>query len=245
MLIKEMQLGKTIEILVDREGYHYRFVSKVEGVSLNTVAVSRISAKNRNFRFEDKDNITIIYRGEDLMWKWESVKGGLAMLEGEYVHTFSSKAEGTIYNRREAFRVPIGESYLMRRIVREKTEGNAEEPEKETEEGPKETTENVIEREIPFKALLSDLSVTGAGLYTDELLDINTEITFDIPTENMGMLNCRGVIIRTADVRDKPFRHFYGCGFTVVKKGLEKYLFERQRLILRRERGNGPIKPKR
>lgn len=244
MLIKEMQVGKTIEILVEREGYHYRFVSKVEGVSLNTVAVSRISAKNRNFHFEDKDNITIIYRGEELMWKWESVKGGLAMLDGEYVHTFSSKAEGTIYNRREAFRVPIGESFLIRRIVREKVENSTENLKKEAEEGTEKEPE-IIEREIPFKALLSDLSITGAGFYTDESLDIDMEITFDIPTESMGMLSCRGVVRRVAEVRDKPFRHFYGVGFTVVKKGLEKYLFERQRMMLRRERGSGSVKPKR
>lgn len=219
MQIKEMQIGKTIEIHVERDGYHYRFVSKVEAVSSDSVAVSRIAAKDRNFHFEEEDTITLIYRGGERMWKWESVKGGLAMLDGAAVHTFSSRKEGIIYNRRESFRVPMGEKILMRGIVKEEGEN-----------------EETAEREIKFEALLSDLSVTGAGLYTNTPLDIDTEITFEIP-DGTGELNCRGVLVRKSEVYDKPFRHFYGCSFTVVKKGLDRYLFERQRLMLQRKRG--------
>ncbi len=219
MQIKEMQLGKTIEIHVDREGYHYRFVSKVEAVSSNSVAVSRIAAKNRSFRFEEEDNITLIYRSGERMWKWEYVKGGLARIDGIAVHTFSSQAEGTIYNRRESFRVPIGERCPMRRIVKEEGENG-----------------EIIENETGFEAIVSDLSVTGAGLYTNELLELKTEIIFDIPTYD-GMLTCRGTIVRSGEVYDKPFRHFYGCMFTVVKRGLERYLVERQRKMLQKQRG--------
>ncbi|MGN1084700.1 MAG: PilZ domain-containing protein [Lachnospiraceae bacterium] len=226
MLIKEMKEGKTLDILVDRDGYHYHFVSKIEGVTSNAVAVSLIATARRTFRFEERDDITIIYRGAERMWKWEHVKGGMAMLEGTPVHTFFSRAEGVSYNRRESFRVPIGESLLMRRIVKEKDEND-----------------EIQEREVNFEALLSDLSVTGAGLYTNEALDIGTTIVFDMPT-NLGLLSCRGDIIREAEVFDRPFRHFYGCDFTVVKKGLEKYLFERQRLMLQRERGGESMQPK-
>lgn len=219
MQIKEMQIGKSIEIHVEREGYHYRFVSKVEAVSSDMVAVSRIAAQNRSFHFEKDDNIILIYRSGERMWKWESVKGGLTMLDGVAVHTFSSQKEGTVYNRREAFRVPMGERFLMRRIIKEEGENG-----------------EILEREIKFEALLSDLSVTGAGLYTDALLEIGYEIGFDIPVST-GALSCRGAIVRRSDVYDKPFRHFYGCSFTVVKKGLERYLSERQRMMLQRQRG--------
>lgn len=219
MQIKEMQLGKTVEIHVDREGYHYRFVSKVEAVTSNSVAVSRIAAKNRSFHFEDEDVIVLIYRSGERMWKWEYVKGGLAMLDGIAVHTFTSQAEGTIYNRRESFRVPIGERCPMRRIVKEEGENG-----------------EIIENEIGFEALVADLSVTGAGLYTNETLELKTEIVFDIPTRD-GVLKCRGTIIRSSEVYDKPYRHFYGCTFTVVKRGLERYLVERQRKMLQRQRG--------
>ena len=122
MLIKEMILGRKLEILVDRDGYTYRLVSKVEGTVEGSVAVSAIVAKGRMFRFEDTDDVTIIYRGGERMWRWNHVKTGLARLEGETVHTFSSREPGEIYNRRESFRVPIGESLLMYRVEYEKTE---------------------------------------------------------------------------------------------------------------------------
>lgn len=226
MLIKEMVLGRKLEVLVDREGYNYRLVSKIEGTTDGTVAVSAIVAKGRMFHFEEGDNVTIVYRGEERMWKWEHVKPGLARLEGETVHTFSSRGKGQVYNRRDSFRVPIGENLLMYRIFSRKNEDG------ETEEKLK-----------PFEGLLVDLSVSGAGLYTDEDLEIDAVMGFDMPT-NMGIMTCRGKIVRRADVYDKPFRNFYGCEFTKVRKELERYLFERQRLMLQKERGGESIRPR-
>lgn len=226
MLIKEMVLGRKLEVLVDREGYNYRLVSKIEGTTDGTVAVSAIVAKGRMFHFEEGDNVTIVYRGEERMWKWEHVKPGLARLEGETVHTFSSREKGQVYNRRDSFRVPIGENLLMYRIFSRKNEDG------ETEEKLK-----------PFEGLLVDLSVSGAGLYTDEDLEIDAMMGFDMPT-NMGIMTCRGKIVRRADVYDKPFHNFYGCEFTKVRKELERYLFERQRLMLQKERGGESIRPR-
>lgn len=226
MLIKEMVLGRKLEVLVDREGYNYRLVSKIEGATDGMVAVSAIVAKGRMFHFEEGDDVTIVYRGEERMWKWEHVKPGLARLEGETVHTFSSREQGQVYNRRDSYRVPIGESLLMYRVFSRKNEDG------ETEEAFK-----------PFEGLLVDLSVSGAGFYTDAELDIDAVIGFDMPT-NMGIMTCRGKIVRRADVYDKPFRNFYGCEFTKVRKELERYLFERQRLMLQKERGGESVRPR-
>jgi len=226
LLIKEMIIGKMLEVLVDREGYHYRFVSKVEGIAENSVAITLIAAKGRVFHFEDTDDVSIVYRGTERMWKWEHVKAGVARLDGAPVHTFFSKEQGQIYNRRESFRVPIGESLLMHRVVETREEEN-----------------EIIEEVRKFEALLADLSVNGAGIYTNEDLPIGTTILFDMPT-NLGIMTCRGEVIRTAEVVDKPYRHFYGCDFSVVRKELERYLFERQRLMLQKERGSENIRLK-
>lgn len=226
MLIKEMVLGRKLEVLVDREGYNYRLVSKIEGTTEVTVAVSAIVAKGRMFHFEEGDDVTIVYRGEERMWKWEHVKPGLARLDGETVHTFSSKEKGQVYNRRDSFRVPIGENLLMYRVFTKKNE------EGETEEMLK-----------PFEGLLVDLSVSGAGFYTDQDLDIDAVMGFDMPT-HMGIMTCRGKIVRRADVYDKPFRNFYGCEFIKTRKELERYLFERQRLMLQKERGGENVRPR-
>lgn len=221
MLIKDMQAGKTVDILIDREDFHYHFVSKIEAVSGYSVAVSAIIANsNRLFRFEETDSITLIYRVQDRMWKFDFVKGGLAKLEDQPVHTFTSYKEAVSYNRRESFRVPIGENCLMRRIVKEAAENEDE----------------VVEKEFMFDALLYDLSAGGAGIYTDQFLEIGAEVVFELPT-NMGLLSCQGNVIREAPVQGRPFRHFYGLSFYQVKTGLDRYLFEKQRLMLQKERG--------
>ncbi len=226
MQIKEMIIGKTLDVLVDREGYHYRFVSKVEGTMQNSVAITLIAAKGRVFHFDDTDDVSIIYRGTERMWKWDHVKAGVARLDGVPVHTFSSENPGQIYNRRESFRVPIGESLLMHRVV-----------------ATREEESEIIEEVQKFEALLADLSVNGAGIYTNEDLPIGAIVFFDMPT-NLGIMTCRGAVIRKADVHDKPFRNFYGCEFSVVRKELERYLFERQRLMLQKERGSESIRLK-
>ena len=178
------------------------------------------------FHFEERDDVTIVYRGEERMWKWEHVKPGLARLEGETVHTFSSREQGQVYNRRESFRVPIGENLLMYRVfITQNEEGEPEEKLKS------------------FEGLLADLSVSGAGIYTDEELELDAVMGFDMPT-HMGIMTCRGKIVRKTDVYDKPFRNFYGCEFTKVRKELERYLFERQRLMLQKERGGESVRLK-
>lgn len=245
MLVNDMQIGKTLEILLIRDGYRYHFVSKIEGVAGSSVAVSLIATANRVFRFEEQDEITIVYRGVDRMWKWENAKGGVAKLDGYPVHTFTSRTEGKSYNRRESFRVPIGEQQLMKKIRKfseqEQQEAvlKAQETEAKNNEDKKE--EVPFEEMIPFDAYLSDLSCTGAGLYTNEKLEIGSEICFELIT-NMGLISCRGTIIREADVFDRPFRHFYGCDFSKVTAGLDRYLTEKQRLILQRERGGETVR---
>lgn len=221
MLIKDMQAGKTVDILIDREDFHYHFVSKIEAVSGYSIAVSAIVAQtNRLFRFEETDAISLIYRVQDRMWKFDSVKGGLAKLEDQPVHTFTSYKEAVSYNRRESFRVPIGENCLMRHVIKEKKEDGEEE----------------VAREEIFDTLLYDLSAGGAGIYTDQFLEVGADIVFELPT-NMGLLSCHGNVIREAPVQGRPFRHFYGLSFYQVKAGLDRYLFEKQRLMLQKERG--------
>lgn len=230
MLIKDVQVGKTLEILIDREGYHYRFVSKIEGVTANSVAVSLIATAKRSFHFEETDDITIVYRAER-MWKWEHVKGGIAMLEGYPVHTFTTKSEGVTYNRREAFRVPMGENVLMNRF------------EKKMILNPETEKEELVETPVPFEAWLSDLSISGAGIFTNEELEAGEKVSFDLVTK-LGIISCTGKVVRESVVYDRPQKFFYGIEFLLAKNVLDRYLVERQRLILQRERGGESMPPK-
>ena len=49
MLLENIPLGRTLEIYIDREGYRYRLVSKVEEAKSNQVCVSLIASNGRAF----------------------------------------------------------------------------------------------------------------------------------------------------------------------------------------------------
>ena len=44
MLLENIALGKTLEVYVDRDGYRYRFVSKVEKTGVKRVCLPAIMA---------------------------------------------------------------------------------------------------------------------------------------------------------------------------------------------------------
>lgn len=51
MLLENIPLGRTLEIYIDREGYRYRLVSKVEEAKSNQVCVSLSHPMEELFSF--------------------------------------------------------------------------------------------------------------------------------------------------------------------------------------------------
>ena len=107
MLLENIALGKTLEVYVDRDGYRYRLVSKVEKTGVKRVCLTAIMAGGRAFKFRPEDNIRLVYRSEDQMWEWLNVKAGLGKLDDEPVHYFEIVNKGQSFNRRQAYRVAI------------------------------------------------------------------------------------------------------------------------------------------
>ena len=62
MLLENIPLGRTLEIYIDREGYRYRLVSKVEEAKSNQVCVSLIASNGRAFQFHAEDDMHCISR---------------------------------------------------------------------------------------------------------------------------------------------------------------------------------------
>lgn len=109
MLLENIPLGKTVEIYVDREGYRYRLVSKVEETGKRRLCVTAIMANGRAFMFHPEDDIRLVYRDSEQMWEWTKVHAGLAKLDGSPVHYFEIVNLGRSFNRRNAYRVSIDE----------------------------------------------------------------------------------------------------------------------------------------
>lgn len=227
MRLQEMKLGKSLEIFVDREGYHYRVVSKIEDVTSDRVCVSLIAARSKVFRFLDSDTIDFVYRDENRLWKWFSVKGDVTLLDGDQVHCFYTQKKGEIYNRRDAFRVFIGEETKITYFV-EVTPGCKEEN----------TTESELDHDYLEKicdGFVKDISENGMGIFTNHKFEMNDLIEVSILT-NVGKVICKGEIVRKSDESQGIYKNFYGIYFTESSKNLTKFIFAQQRIQIQNQR---------
>lgn len=254
MKVEEMKIGRAVDILILREGFKYRLGSKIEEVKKDIVYVSLITSKGRVFHFEETDEIVVIYKTDTRLFKWNKVRGGIDQLDGDRVHILKLPGEGKPYNRRDSFRVPVDESAVFSRYVMKEKVTQAEidvakmklEAHKAayvTAEG-KEPTEPItlLPEEDPryekkqFTGLIKDISESGVGMYTNEKLEIGSEVTFELFT-SFGKMKFYADVMRVVDERRNAFNLYYGCSFTKSDKDLPRYLVEIQRIQLKKMKG--------
>lgn len=234
MLLENIAVGKTLEIYVDREGYRYRLVSTVEEAKKRRVCVTLIASGGRAFRFREQDDIRIVYRDEEQMWEWTQVKAGITKLDNEHVHMFEIVDKGRSFNRRNAYRVHIGEEtligYYSLPYSRKKSADMPEPP--EAEEG-KEVLPDV-EPEL-VRGLVKDVSETGVGIFSDFAFDTEDGVFFDIPSP-YGLLSCKAQVVRKDELRatNHRYKYYYGCLLTRTDRKLIRYIYDVQREILKK-----------
>lgn len=264
MLLENISLGKTLEIYVDREGYRYRLVSKVEKTSVRRVCVTAITtAGGRAFLFHPEDKIRLVYRDEDQIWEWYKVTAGLAKLEGEPVHYFDISNKGRSFNRRQAYRVNIDEDVefgyfqvpgsqtrsAFVPLVQEEYEAIVDDNGVELEKPAEDKTgtlmmekrirmvpmEEAVEKRV--RGHIRDISETGMGIFSNERMDIGDSFYVKIPS-SYGPLMTRCDIIRTDDMEsaNRKYRYYYGCVYTESDQKLLKYIFEIQRKHIQKQR---------
>lgn len=263
MLLENIELGKTLEIYVDREGYRYRLVSKVEQTSVRRVCVTAITANGRAFLFRPEDKIRLVYRDDDQMWEWNKVKAGLAKLEDMPVHYFDIANKGRSFNRRNAYRVEINEDVefgyyvvpgsreksALIPLVMEEYEVIVDENGQEVENPDENTGKTLLVekrlRSIPeegayphmIKAHIKDISETGMGMFCNEKLNIDDGFFVSIPSM-YGKLRTKAMVIRVDDLKtaNRKYRYYYGCIYTESDRRLSKFIFEMQRKYIKRQR---------
>lgn len=245
MQIGEVKIGKPVEIYINRDGYHYRVVSKIEEVSEGRICVSLIASKSHVFQFLPTDIVDIVYRDDDRMWKWKSVIGGVTMLDDEQFHCFSTDEEGESYNRRNAYRVFIGEPLVLHYLVRDskKLQGMEEKESLRSKTIFNYDSDADILKEDCFRyldcdALMKDISEVGAGIYANQKLEAGDEVSFEFETE-FGEISCNAVVVRRLDSRQSSFIYYYGCRFTETSRNLSKFIYDCQRKQIKKSRDMG------
>lgn len=230
MRIKEMKPGSAIDILIHREGYEYRLVSKVEEVRESMLFISLIAARNRVFMFKPTDEIEFIYKKDERMFIWKNVKGSVSELDGEKVHCLIASPNGETYNRRNSFRVYLAqEMYFTRYIPKEQDVMMERLPnDVPIEEDPRFD-------KVRFRGFVKNLSENGIGIFSSEPLKEGDEFSFSYKTK-YGNMSCVAMVRRITDEKEGNYSNYFGCILEKVDKRLGKYLFEIQRERLKRQR---------
>lgn len=241
MLLEKIPLGKTLEIYIDREGYRYRLVSKVEDTSERRVCVTLIAAGGRAFRFDPEDDIRLVYRDEEQMWEWPHVKAGIAKIEDVPVHYFEITNRGRSFNRRNAYRVSLNENVEIGYYSVPGNRRKYSDPVLPEETGEEMAEDVIYEVPIPeyVKGMIKNVSETGLGFYTDFEFDTEDGIFVEIPSD-YGLLETKANVIRKDELNlrasNQRYRFYYGCVFSRADRRLIKMIYDIQRENLKRQR---------
>ncbi len=264
MLLEKIPLGKTLEIYVDREGYRYHLVSKVEKTGVRRVCVTAIKSNGLNFNFRPKDDIRLVYRDEHQMWEWTKVKAGTAKLDGDLVHYFEIVNKGQSFNRRNAYRVILDEEvdigyfhvsdnpikYSSLPMVKEEYEVMLDAEGQEIEK--KQVTPEMVgvvrmekrERAIPLEGAkkeyipvnIKDISENGMGIFTNSKLNLEDEFFVGIPS-SYGELLTKARVVRGVELKgERKYRYYYGCTYTESDKRLILYIYDIQRKLIKKHK---------
>lgn len=236
MLLENVTLGRIVEIYLDREGYRYRLTSKIEDADSRRLCVTLIASHDKVFKFKPGDSIKLVYRDAEQLWEWDNVKAGIIEYQGTLVHCFEITNKGRSFNRRNAYRVNLGcETLIGYYKVPGSNAKSAEMPTYEHVEDIERMTE-LLRPEL-VEGVVRDVSATGVGICTNELLHIDDTVFFEIMSP-YGNLKVKAQVIRCTELRayGNKYRKYYGCAIVQTEKKLIKYIYDIQREQLKKQK---------
>jgi len=182
------------------------FNSEILFLHNDSIFINPIIVNERTIGINDKCRINLIVKIEGKVFLWENVEIKLVRYDGNIYHRISIQGEGKPYNRREAYRMYIGEDmpvYIN------------------TATGP-----------YLINVLVKDISETGVGFITKEDLDIDRMIRLKIKDFN-NIIALTGVIVRKEYLPHLD-SYLYGCKFNEKNDKLGKFIARKQGEQLRK-----------
>jgi len=204
--IEEIPLGANIEIEVRFCGRSMSFNSEVVSLHNDSIFINPITVNERTIGFNDKCRINLIVKTDGKVFLWENVDVKLIRFDGNIYHKITMQGDGKPYNRREAYRMYIGEDmpiYIN------------------TASGP-----------YLINVLVKDISETGVGFITKEDLDIDRMIRLKVKDFN-NIIPLTGVIVRKEYLSHLD-SYLYGCKFNEKSDKLGKFIARKQGELLRK-----------
>ena len=238
MEVKNLELGRKLEVTIEREDRLYHLNSDIIAIKDNIICVSLILGQyGEPFRFRPGDKVLVTYRKHDRLWRWTNVRPGLARLEGERVHVLVVQdLEGESFNRRAVYRVFLGEEA---KIMRKVPEFEGIRKYRQTHPAVRDVSQ-LIDVESCYKTIVvrgveKYLSETGIGVYSAEKLPEDAELTIAVETP-CGAINCLCIPVRSSVEESSRYKYFYGCRIISVGNDIAKIVnaLQRRQLMLQK-----------
>lgn len=207
MQIDDMSKGSYIELEVKCNGKTMSFRSEIAFIRNNSLLVNTIKVHDQTVGFSDNCIINLLYNSEGKLYLWENIVVRLVKYEGVVYHKLDLFGEGKPYNRRDSFRMYIGEDMSI--YVN-------------TAAGPTALT-----------VLVKDISETGFAFITPEDIDVERTVRLRLK-DNHQLLNLSAVIVRKEFLTNLN-SHLYGCRFNEKNAHLGKYIAKKQGEQLRKK----------
>lgn len=210
MKVDQIPNGANIELEVRYNQRTMSFRSEVVLVRDNAILIYPITVNGQTIGFNNNSQLDLIVKTDGKVYLWNDVIVKLIKYEGALYHKIHLYGEGKHYNRRDAYRMYIGEDmpiYIN------------------TASGPS-----------ALSVLVKDISETGVGFITKEELDIDRTIRLKIK-DKYSFISLSAIIVRKEYLPHLD-SYLYGCKFYEKNNRLGNFIARRQGEQLRNKANN-------
>lgn len=207
MLINNIPNGSGIELDVRNNGRTMSFSSQVKLIINNSLLISPIMIDKQTIGFGNGSRVNLIVKVDDKVYVWSNISAILVKYDGKIYHKIELNERGKPYNRREAYRLYVGED--MNIYI------------------------NTASGAISLSVLVKDISESGVGFITKEDLETDRVIRLKIKDFH-SLISLSGVIVRKEHLPHLD-SFLYGCKFNEKNNRLGNYIARRQGEELRKK----------
>ncbi|MCR5823682.1 MAG: PilZ domain-containing protein [Lachnospiraceae bacterium] len=202
MEISDFTPGQQVKLDIRANNTKGSFDATVALTYKNILLLEPIVVDGRLVGFPQDYTATLTVIVKDVCYVWDDIKVQAISFKGRHFHAIELFGEAESKNRRNNFRVPIGEEMSVVYF---------------TEEGPR-----------PHRALIKDISVTGFAFISKEEFDIGRMVRLNIVLPDKTPLGLSAKIVRSQPGA-RPSEKIYGCRFSDKNQKLSNFLMQIQR----------------
>ena len=203
MNISDFQPGQVVQLNVKMNEIEGSFESKVSLTHESLLLLEPIYVNGNLVGFPKNCVVDLNYTYESLFYIWRNIKIQTIMYKKQYYHAAELIGDAEVVNRRNNFRVYIGEEMDVSYF---------------TDKGPK-----------AIHTLIKDISETGFAFFSTDPFQIDRVVRLNIPMRDRSILHLSAKIVREVPPNEEGGPTLYGCKFVERNGKLSSWLMKLQR----------------